>query len=505
MNFSNFTAPTFLFFFLPIVLAVYFASPKILRNVVLLIASILFYAEGEKFYTLIMIFSIVFNYTMGLVMNWIAAPLPRKFALTFAVAVNLGLLATFKYADFLVGNIKLFLAMAHVHVIAVPQPRIHLPIGISFFTFHALSYVTDVYRRQVKPMRRFDSFALYITLFPQLIAGPIIRYKIICDQFSNRKVTLEGFAEGVRRFVIGLGKKLIIADTVAYVAAEIFVGQGQMEKIHPMTAADILHHTQLLTPSVAWLGIICYTMQIYFDFSGYSDMAIGMGRMFGFVFPENFNYPYIAGSITDFWRRWHITLSSWFRDYLYIPMGGNRVRAWRVYLNLLTVFFLCGLWHGATWSFVAWGLFHGAFLIIERIGLGEWLDRRIPLVRHVYVLLVVMVGWVFFNAHNLRIALVYLSVMFGLRHGSGVEYNLALYVDPALILALAAGIIGSMPVIPLIRKGWQRIVDQAPPVPAMVWELVGRTAGIAMLVLVYLGSAMMAAHGSYSPFIYYRF
>ena len=486
MNFSNFTAPTFLFLFLPVVLAVYFASPRPLRNVVLLVASLLFYAEGEKVYTLVMVVSIVFNYVMGLLLDRNAPPTFRKLLLTTAVTVNLALLCRFKYADFLTANLNALLGA--VHLKPLPMPAMHLPIGISFFTFHALSYVTDVYRRQVRAMRRFDSFALYITLFPQLIAGPIIRYKIIAHQFSNRRVTLEGFAEGVRRFIIGLGKKLIIADTVAYTADQIFNA-----------------HTHLLTPSVAWLGVLCYTIQIYFDFSGYSDMAIGMGRMFGFVFPENFNYPYIAGSITDFWRRWHMTLSSWFRDYLYIPLGGNRRRPIRVYFNLLTVFFLCGLWHGATWSFVVWGLFHGAFLIVERLGVGRWLDERAGPLRYLYVLLVVMVGWVFFNARNLSQAVMYLAVMAGLRHGSGLEYNLALYLNPALLLALVAGIIGSTPIIPLVRSAWERAAARDRGAGGLLIELLGRGAGLALLAVIFVGSAMMSAHGSYSPFIYYRF
>ena len=298
--------PTFLFFFLPLVLAAYFVSPRPLRNFVLLISSILFYAEGERIYTLVMVFSIVFNYLMGSILEASTARTPRRMLLIAGVIVNLTLLATYKYADFVTGNINAVLSVVHVR--ALPLPHLHLPIGISFFTFHALSYVTDVYRRQVRAMRRFDSFALYITLFPQLIAGPIIRYKTIASQFSDRHVTLDGFATGIRRFIIGMGKKLIIADTVAYTADQIFFHS----------------HTAQLTPAVAWLGVVCYTIQIYFDFSGYSDMAIGMGRMFGFVFPENFNYPYIANSISDFWRRWHMTLSSWFRDYLYIPLGGNR-------------------------------------------------------------------------------------------------------------------------------------------------------------------------------------
>lgn len=486
MNFSNFTAPTFLFLFLPVVLAAYFVSPKPLRNVLLLVASILFYAEGERIYTLVMIVSIAFNYAMGLLLDAPASPSGRRLLLAIAVAFNLALLGTYKYADFITGNLNA--ALAFIGAKPLPMPRMHLPIGISFFTFHAISYVTDVYRRQVRGMRLFDSFALYITLFPQLIAGPIIRYKIIAHQLCDRQVTLEGFAQGVRRFIIGLGKKLIVADTVAYTADQIFNAQ-----------------THLLTPAVAWLGILCYTIQIYFDFSGYSDMAIGMGRMFGFVFPENFNYPYIASSITDFWRRWHMTLSSWFRDYLYIPLGGNRRRPFRVYLNLLTVFFLCGLWHGATWNFVAWGLFHGAFLILERVGVGRWLDEKAGPLRHLYTLLVVMVGWVFFNAKNLSQALVYLSVMSGLRHGSGAEYNVALYLNPALVLALAAGVIGSTPFIPLLRKAWERAAAYEAKAGRLFIELLGRCATVAVLGLIFFGSAMMSAHGSYSPFIYYRF
>jgi alginate O-acetyltransferase complex protein AlgI len=502
MNFSNFTAPTFLFFFLPIVLTAYFATyiifsllaskrlGNVALNLVLLVASLIFYAEGERAYTLIMLFSITFNYVMGLLIDLSPTPTVRKLTFTASLAVNLGLLIAFKYSDFLVMNANHVLAL--MHIAPKPLPHRHLPIGISFFTFHALSYVTDVYRREVKPMRRFDSFALYITLFPQLIAGPIIRYKIICDQFASRVVTLEGFAEGVRRFVIGLGKKLIIADTVAYTADQIFSAS----------------HTAMLTPAVAWLGVICYTIQIYFDFSGYSDMAIGMGRMFGFVFPENFNYPYISQSITEFWRRWHMTLSSWFRDYLYIPLGGNRRGPARTYLNLMIVFFLCGLWHGATWSFVAWGMFHGAFLIVERVGLTQFLERTPRLVRHGYALLVVMVGWVFFNARDLSHALTYLEVMFGLRGGTGLEYNLALYLDKALVLALIAGIIGSTPIIPAVRQAWESVIDRFPDSRregAIAGDVLWRLMSVTMTMAVFFGSAIMAAHGSYSPFIYYRF
>jgi alginate O-acetyltransferase complex protein AlgI len=486
-NFSNFTAPTFLFLFLPVVLAAYFITPKPLRNLILLIASLIFYAEGERFYTLVMVFSIVFNYVAGLVLQNTEAPELRKALLVIGVGVNLTLLGTFKYADFIIGNLNVFLGVLHLGLI--PPKHLHLPIGISFFTFHALSYITDVYRREVKAMRRFDSFALYITLFPQLIAGPIIRYKIICNQFSDRHVTIEGFSEGIRRFVIGLGKKLLIANTVALTADQIFAAA----------------HTEQLTTGVAWLGIVCYTLFIYFDFSGYSDMAIGLGRMFGFVFPENFNYPYIASSITDFWRRWHITLSSWFRDYLYIPMGGNRRRPIRVYFNLLTVFFLCGLWHGATWSFVVWGLYHGVFLIIERLGLGKWVEDKLGPLRHIYVLIVVMVGWVFFNARDFPQALAYLSVMAGVRHGTGLQYNVAMYLNRALELALAAGIVGSTPVIPWLRAAWERAAARAAESGSLLMDVVGRGVSVALLAVIYVGCTMMSAHGSYSPFIYYRF
>jgi alginate O-acetyltransferase complex protein AlgI len=486
MNFSNFTAPTFLFLFLPVVLAAYFISPRPLRNFVLLVASILFYAEGERIYTLVMIFSIEFNYLMGLRLENSSGKTARRVLLVTGVSVNLALLATYKYADFVTGNLNVVLSVLHLR--ALPLPHLHLPIGISFFTFHALSYVTDVYRRQVRAMRRFDSFALYITLFPQLIAGPIIRYKTIASQFSDRQVTLEGFAQGIRRFIIGMGKKLIIADTVAYTSDQIFA--------HSTIAQ--------LTPAVAWLGVVCYTIQIYFDFSGYSDMAIGMGRMFGFVFPENFNYPYIASSISDFWRRWHMTLSSWFRDYLYIPLGGNRCPPWRVHLNLLIVFFLCGLWHGATWSFIVWGLFHGTFLIIERGRVGVWLAQVARPLQHAYMLLVVMVGWVFFNAGNLSQAVDYLSVMAGLRHGNGAEYHLSLYMNPALILALLAGIAGSMPIVPFLRKSWEHAAENAQGASVLL-DVLGRGVSTAMLALIYVGCTMMSAHGSYSPFIYYRF
>jgi alginate O-acetyltransferase complex protein AlgI len=341
-------------------------------------------------------------------------------------------------------------------------------------------------------MKRSSTFALYIMLFPQLIAGPIIRYKTICDQFTiggprGRQHSWDAFAEGVRRFIIGFGKKMLIANTVAQTADTIFT-------IKPY----------LITPAVAWLGVLCYTVQIYFDFSGYTDMAIGLGKMFGFTFPENFNYPYIASSITDFWRRWHITLTSWFRDYLYIPMGGNRVPKWRLYLNLLTVFFLCGLWHGATWTFVAWGLFHGVFLIIERAGVKNWLEKH-RIIQHIYLLLVVMVGWVFFRANTFTAAGQFLMRMAFLGGSGSAFFTTAQCVNRTLVVALIAGILGSLPLAPLLGGAIDRAVATADGMKSMLVDLTAGLGEFALLAAIFIASTALSAAGTYNPFIYFRF
>jgi alginate O-acetyltransferase complex protein AlgI len=489
-----FTDPFFLFFFLPIVLALYYIAPRGAKNLVLVAASILFYSLGEGYYTLLVLFSIVFNYLVGL---WIDATTRRaaRMALTVGVAINLGVLIAFKYAEFGVLNLNVLLAAVGAGLLHVPHWR--LPLGISFFTFHALSYLIDVWRREVPALRRPTYFALYITLFPQLIAGPIIRYKTICDQFpvggeKGRRHSWEKFAAGVRRFIIGLGKKMLIANIVGSQADLIF-------SLKPL----------YITPGVAWLGIVCYTLQIYFDFSGYSDMAIGLGRMFGFVFPENFNYPYIAASITDFWRRWHITLSTWFRDYLYIPLGGNRVSRSRVYLNLLIVFFLCGLWHGAMWTFVAWGMFHGVFLIIERMGLKNWLDRH-PIARHFYALLIIMVGWVLFRSPSIVAAGQFLMHMAFLGGDSQAIYGHAILINHEVLAAMVAGVLGSLPVVPAIWRYWSQILDyqmfnKANDRRAMAGEVFFRIAEIMALATVFYFSISLCAQGTYNPFIYFRF
>ncbi|MGD8338870.1 MAG: MBOAT family protein, partial [Desulfobacterales bacterium] len=377
-----FSSIIFLFQFLPLCLLLYFLAGKRLRNLLLLIASLVFYAWGESYYVLLMLVSILVNYLCGLMIDRYRGRQAARGFLIAAIAFNVLSISVFKYANFLVDNLNTLLSQIGAGPIELAP--IHLPIGISFFTFQAMSYAVDVYRRDAPVQRNPLNIGLYIALFPQLIAGPIIRYHDIAAQLIRRRVRLDDLSYGIERFVVGLGKKVLIANQVAIIADQVF---------------SFPYET--LTPGVAWLGVLCYTLQIYFDFSGYSDMAIGIGRMFGFHFLENFNYPYISRSIREFWRRWHISLSSWFRDYLYIPLGGNHRGPLRTYLNLLIVFFLCGLWHGASWNFVIWGLLHGLFLVIERLGFEKILNRWWSPLRYLYVMLVVCTGWVFFRAENL--------------------------------------------------------------------------------------------------------
>ena len=478
-----FTEPTFLFLFLPVLLALYFVRRvhAAYANWLLLVASILFYAKGGGGFTWLMLGSITFNYWMAIAVDRARQVSDERARLIvgLAVTVNLVVLGWFKYASFFAQNVDALLRAAGTPGFAVPE--VLLPIGISFYTFHAISYVVDVYRRQATAQKSPVHAALYLLLFPQLIAGPIIRYKEIADQLARRIVTLDDFATGVRRFIIGLGKKVLIANIVAVPADGIF-------------ALPASH----LPGPYAWLGIVCYTLQIYFDFSGYSDMAIGLGRMFGFRFPENFRWPYIADSVQEFWRRWHISLSSWFRDYLYVPLGGNRVAPWKTYRTLVTVFFLCGLWHGASWNFVIWGLFHGTFLVLERLGLGRLLKRVTPTARHVYLLVVVMVGWVFFRAEDLPTAIAYLRAMFGLGDPQMPAVRLTWFLTAEVRLALVAGVIGSMPVVPYLRTLSERTADS--------WRgWATEAAGTVALLAVFLGALLQVAARSYNPFIYFRF
>ena len=498
-----FTEPTFLFLFLPVLLALYFATRSRWHgaycNWLLLIASILFYAKGGRGFTWLMLGSIAFNYWMAIAIarGKGAVPLFRdggeakkgygpfsaRTLLAFTIAVNLVVLGVFKYANFFADNVNALFLVLHVNPVVVP--RVLLPIGISFFTFHAISYVVDVYRGDATAQKSPVHAALYLLLFPQLIAGPIIRYRDIADQLARRLVTVDDFAYGVRRFVIGLAKKVLIANVVA----------GPADQMFGLAPAE-------LDPARAWLGVACYTLQIYFDFSGHSDMAIGLGRMFGFRFPENFRWPYIADTVQGFWRRWHMSLSTWFRDYLYVPLGGNRVPPARRYLNLVVVFFLCGLWHGASWTFVVWGLFHGTFLVLERLGLGDAIARVWKPVRHAYLLLVVMVGWVFFRADSLPGALAFLNAMAGARATAPSTYTIGWYLTPELWIALVAGVIGSMPVVPALAAWRDRAAENG---GAGGFAALSAPLNTAALMALLVASVMQIAARTYNPFIYFRF
>lgn len=481
-----FSSPLFLFLFLPLVLALGSVGGLQWRNRLLLLASVVFYAWGEVAFVFLMLGSVLVNYGLG---RWVGREertARRKWAVGVAVAFNIGLLAFFKYANFVLANLNDLLALLHCAPWSMDPVR--LPLGISFFTFHALSYVIDVYRRKWPAATDPEQVALYIFFFPQLIAGPILRWSAIAPQLARRIVTRAQFAEGIRRFAGGLAKKMIIANVVAVPADQLFALPGRE-----------------LTAALAWFAIVCYTLQIYFDFSGYSDMAVGLGKMFGFTFVENFDFPYIAQSIRDFWRRWHISLSTWFRDYLYIPLGGNHGSSGRTYLNLLTVFFLCGLWHGASWTFVIWGLYHGMFLILERTRFGTWLAHWPRPLRHGYTLLAVMVGLVIFRADTFSHAGSILASMAGFATAADPNQKLARYWNSELMWALVLGVVFSMPAWNWLKMGLERLQVR---VPTVLQPLTGNL-GLAVETLLVIGlmliSSAWLAGGTYNPFIYFRF
>jgi alginate O-acetyltransferase complex protein AlgI len=472
-----FSEPVFLFFFLPAVLLAYFGLGEKRRDFVLLAFSLIFYAWGEGAYVVVLGASIVLNWLCGLLAGSGGGKGRSRRAVAVAVVGNLLLLVGFKYTNFLVANLDVLLAHAHVPPLRIGH--VHLPIGISFFAFQGMSYVIDVHRGTVPPQKSLLKIAMYKSFFPQLIAGPIVRYVDVKPQIEHRTVTVDDFAQGIQRFVLGLGKKMIVANVVA----------------RPTDAIFALPFGQL-NGGLAWIAVVGYALQIYFDFSGYSDMAIGLGRMFGFRFLENFNYPYVATSMTDFWRRWHISLSSWFRDYLYIPLGGSRVPVARRYLNLMIVFALCGLWHGASWTFVIWGLFHGAFLILERLfGARRTLEVPRPL-RHAYVVAVVLVSWVFFRADTLTSALSFLRALAGAAHPTQVVPGVRAFVDGEVVVSAILGIVGSAPVLPAVTRAWEA---RGTHVEARA------TVRLIGLLSIFAYSVMLMAAGSYSPFIYYRF
>jgi len=470
-----FSSTLFLFAFLPLVLSAYLLVARLglgvsARNALLLVASLVFYAWGETGYVAILLVSIVANHVFGLWIDGAGTGIARRRALALAVATNLAGLCVFKYANFLVDGWNAALSPLGVPPLALAP--VHLPIGISFFTFQAITYVVDVYRRDAPVDRNPLRVALYISLFPQLIAGPIVRYRWIASELRQRSAAAEDVAAGIRRFTIGLGKKVLIANTLAVPSDRIFA----------VPADD-------LSAAVAWLGSFCYALQIYFDFSGYSDMAIGLGRMLGFHFPENFLHPYTSRSVREFWRRWHVTLSGWFRDYLYIPLGGSRGTATRTYINLLAVFVLCGLWHGASLTFLTWGLLHGALMVAERLGLGALLERLPGALARTYTLTAVLLAWVVFRADDLPHAGRYIAALFS----PGGEPDLALYLDAKVGLALAAGTLGSIP--------WLDTVRRALGGSSTTWA----AARFAALNGILVACAMALASGTHNPFIYFRF
>jgi len=470
-----FSSLFFLWVFLPIVLLGSRVLPRRWVNLFLTAASLFFYAWGEPVYVLIMLLSIAVNYACGLFLDFAPSQGKKKAVLTVGVLINLALLFCFKYLGLFVQMINSVLAVATGGAVAFAVPQIALPIGISFFTFQGMSYVVDVYRGEVQAQKKPIYVALYISFFPQLIAGPIVRYKDIYEQIENRRTTLEQFAQGVRRFIYGLAKKVLVSNVMA-------------KSVDALYAVNI---SQEMDGVMAWCAAIMYAFQIYYDFSGYSDMAIGLGKMFGFEFAENFNYPYLSRSIREFWRRWHISLSTWFREYVYIPLGGNRKGVRRTYLNLFIVFFLTGIWHGAGYGFILWGLYHGFFSVAERLGLGCILDRR-PVLSRIYLFFVVIFGWVFFRVEDLKDALFAIKRMI-MPWSYQVEVPIERFVTPHAVIIGICAFLGMGIVQQLLKKSG---LDQKLrfSVPETIY-----------LLLILLLSIAALASNTYNPFIYFKF
>lgn len=471
-----FSSLLFLFRFLPAVLVLYYLAPRPLRNLVLLLCSLVFYAWGEPVYIILMIVSILVSYTGGILVDRFKTQGKRRAAraaLLGSSVVSLSLLGFFKYADFLIGTVD-SLTGAGINLL-----KIALPIGISFYTFQTMSYTIDVYRGEAKVQKNLISFGAYVTMFPQLIAGPIVQYKTIDRQLRTRKETAGQFAYGIHRFMIGLGKKVLLANN----AGALWDTVSSME------------HTQI--PVVmSWIGLAAYTFQLYFDFSAYSDMAIGLGHMFGFRFLENFNYPYISKSITEFWRRWHISLSTWFRDYVYIPLGGNRVGVWKHIRNILVVWMLTGIWHGASWNFVLWGLYYGILLLIEKFVLGKYLKKLPGVFQHIYCMFFVMLGWNLFVFDDMSAGISFARALFG-TYGSGFCSRETLYLlyNNAVLMVLL--ILGSTQ-LPARAGNW------------ICAKLRGKETILTIVknvfyVGIFLLSVAWLVDASYNPFLYFRF
>ncbi len=482
-----FSSLFFLYLFLPVTLVAYYLAGTKFRNLVLFLVSLIFYAWGEVGYVFLMLFSITINWILGLVIeNSKVTPRLCKAVLTVGIVLNLLPLAFFKYGNFVVDNLNHLTTLLSLGTIETGQ--IHVPIGISFFTFHAVSYIVDVYRNTAAAQRQPVNLALYLSFFPKLIAGPIVRYHDVARQIVNRAVTLGDFQYGILRFVTGLGKKVLIANNIGAVADHIYSLPAQN-----------------LPAGLVWLGMLTYSLQIYYDFSAYSDMAIGLGRMFGFHFLENFNYPYNAKSIREFWQRWHISLSIWFRDYLYIPLGGNQKGMGRTCFNLLIVFFLCGLWHGASWTFVVWGLYHGLFLVLERGPIGRFIDHLPGIIRHLYVVLVIMIGWVFFRAETLEQAITYLSSLGNFSAPPYLDAPLFAAMNTEFYLALFLGIVFSYPIAPHMLAKYSCVKGRASSKTKYALGGLSTVFSIIWVSFIVIYSSAVLVSGSHNPFLYARF
>lgn len=474
-----FSSLTFLFAFLPITLLVYYLVPKKAQNVVILISGLIFYAWGEPIYVLAMIASTFIDYTAGLLIaKYDNKPKIRTACLIVSLVMNLGLLGTFKYLGFLIESANAWFGLA------IPNPNLPLPIGISFFTFQSMSYTIDLYRRNIKVQKNAVSFIAFVTLFPQIVAGPIVRYEDIQNEIDNRSITEKMIGDGISRFIVGLGKKVLIANNIG----------ALWDSVKAMEYGE-------LSAVTAWLGILAFTFQIYFDFSGYSDMAIGLGKMLGFNFPENFNYPYMSHSISEFWRRWHITLGAWFRSYIYIPLGGNRKGTARTIINLLIVWTITGIWHGASWNFMLWGAYFGVLIVLERLFLGKLLEKLPSFLSWLYTFILVVFGWIMFDGVDASTVNIgdmfsqvgsYIAAMFGANGVIMDSFATNAIVNYGIMFAIC--IFGSADALKILAD---KIREKAPR-----WVQYG-FAPVQLAVL--LASVAFIATSSYNPFLYFNF
>ncbi len=462
-----FSSISFIYFFLPPVLLLHTLLPKKLKNIVLLISSIAFYFASEQFYIVLLLFSSMVDYCCSIM---ISKGIFKKASVITSIIVNLSLLCVFKYFDFFVGSIN------RAFGLSIPLLKIALPVGISFYTFQTMSYTLDVYRGRVKASKNFLNFLTYVTLFPQLIAGPIVRYEDVEKELSDRKISLSMFAEGVSVFAVGLAKKVILSNQHAEL----------VERFNASSEQTVLFH---------WMYVISYTLQVYFDFSGYSDMAKGIGKMLGFNFPQNFNYPFIASTVAEYWRRWHITLGTWFRDYLYFPLGGSRCGKLKTVRNIFVVWFFTGLWHGAAWNFVLWGVFFALVLCIERLILKRYLEKIPKVLRHIYVLTTIAISMVIFNGNGISASIKQLLAMFGIG-ANGILENEALYYLKSYGVVIIISIFASIPLFKNIRK---RLIQCK-----VYSEVENIIAPIIPAVLIIVSTAYLI-DGSFNPFLYFRF